>query len=293
VNVGIFGASGLIGRAVSARLRERGHGVIGFARNPEQKGEGWRRFDLRETPDISGCDAIVNLVGESVAALWTASKRRAILDSRVMSTGRIVEAIRAGTSPVTVLVNGSAIGIYGSPGEESVDETSRYGAGFLADVCEAWEAEALPARELGVRVVLLRTGVVLSPEGGALAAMLPVFRLGLGGKLGNGRQWMSWIHIADEAALICEAIENPKLDGPINGTAPSPVRNAEFTTALAQQLKRPAFFAVPGFALKAALNGFSGELLGSRRILPAAASRAGFTFQFLEVGVALADLLGK
>ena len=254
----------MIGRAVAAMARERGHGVIGFTRRPEGK-VGWRHFDLQAAPDISGCDAIVNLIGESVVGLWTAEKRRAIRESRVMASQRIVGAINAAKTTPRVLVNGSAIGIYDDTGDGAADEGARHGTGYLAEVCEAWEAEAAPVREAGVRLVLLRTGVVLSPEGGALAAMLPAFRLGLGGKLGSGRQWVSWIHISDEAALICEALENAGLAGPVNGTAPNPVRNSELTMALARQLKRPTIFGVPGFALKAVLGGFSAELLESRR----------------------------
>jgi uncharacterized protein (TIGR01777 family) len=297
MKIGITGVTGLIGRRVAALARERGHEVIGFTRNPERRGPEWRRFSTEEMPDVTGCDAILNLVGESVIGLWSRGKRRAIRDSRVQATRRIVEAIRAvsgvGKKPPRVLVNASGIGIYGEMGDQVTDEGARRGNGFLAEVCEAWEGEALRARETGTRVALLRTGMVLGREGGALAAMLPVFRLGLGGKLGNGRQWVSWIHIEDEAALALAALEDETIDGPVNGTAPNPVRNVDFTRALAGRLGRPAFFAVPGFALRAAAGGFAAELLESRRIVPAAAAKAGFAFRFPEIEGALDDLLKK
>ncbi len=288
LKIGITGVTGLIGLRVAALARERGHEVIGFSRNPARP-EG-RRFSTEEAPDITGCDAIVNLAGESVMGLWTPAKRRAIRNSRALGTRRIVEAIRQADKPPRVLVNGSATGIYGDTGESATDETARHGSKFLAEVCEAWEEEALGARAAGARVVLLRTGVVLAREGGALAAMLPVFRMGLGGKLGNGRQWVSWIHIEDEAALTLAAVENETIHGPLNATAPNPARNAEFTRALAAALGRPAFFRVPAFALRAAAGGFAAELLESRRIVPAAAAKAGFAFKFPMLREALEDL---
>jgi len=290
MKIGITGVNGLIGRRVAALARERGHEIIGFSRHP---GPGSRRFTTEEIPDVTGCDAILNLAGESVIGLWTAAKRRAIKDSRVLSTRRIVEAIRAASPPPRILVNGSATGIYGDTGDIAADEGAPRGPGFLAEVCKAWEKEARPARDLGVRVVLLRTGMVLAREGGALAAMLPVFRLGLGGKLGNGRQWVSWIHIEDAAALALAALEGPTLDGPLNATAPHPVRNADFTRALAGVLKRPAFLTVPAFALRAAAGGFSAELLESRKVLPAAAAASAFPFRFPTIESALQDLLGN
>jgi uncharacterized protein (TIGR01777 family) len=289
MKIGITGAGGLIGRHVVALARERGHEVIGFTRDPEGKGPGWRRFSLKEMPDLKGCEAVLNLAGESVVGLWTAKKRREIMESRVLATRRIVEAMQAAAVPPRVLVNGSAIGFYGDTGDEAVDERARRGGGFLAEVCEAWEAEAMKAAP--ARVVLLRTGVVLAREGGALAAMLPAFRLGLGGRLGSGRQWIAWIHIADQAALALEAIENAGISGPLNATAPNPVTNAEFTRALGAALHRPTIFTVPSFALRTALDGFASELLESRRILPAAAEAAGYHFQYPSLPDAMSQLL--
>ena len=291
MKIGITGVTGLIGRRCAALARERGHEVIGFSRNPKRP--GCRPFSTDEAPDVTGCDAILNLAGESVAGLWTPAKRRAIRDSRVLGTRRIVEAIRKADNPPRVLVNGSATGIYADTGDAMAGEEAPHGSGFLAEVCEAWEAEALQAAASGIRVVLLRTGMVLARDGGALAAMLPVFRLGLGGKLGSGRQWITWIHIEDEAALALATLENKTIQGPLNATAPTPARNADFTRALAEALGRPAFFMVPSFALRAALGGFAAELLESRRIVPAAAAKAGFAFRFPALPEALADLLGS
>jgi uncharacterized protein (TIGR01777 family) len=290
VKIGITGVTGLIGRRVASLARERGHEVIGFSRSPGSVGAGCRRFDLDEPPDVTGCEAIVNLAGESVLGLWTRAKRRAIERSRVIGTRRIVEAIQAARQPPRVLVNASGIGIY-RDSSDVADEGAPHGSGFLADVCEAWEAAALRARESGARVALLRTGMVLSSGGGALGAMLPVFRLGLGGKLGSGRQWVSWIHLEDQAALTLAAVENEALYGPLNATAPNPVRNVEFTRALAGAVRRPAFLRVPAFALRAVAGGFSAELLDSRRIIPAAAMQSGFVFRFPALPEALADLL--
>ena len=291
MKIGITGVTGLIGRRVAALAREHGHEVIGFSRNPMHGGAEWRRFSTDEPPDIAGCDAILNLAGQSVVGLWTPARRRAIRESRVLGAQRIVEAINRASRPPRVLVNGSAIGIYRDMGDVATDETGQHGSGFLAQVCEAWESEAVQARKSGVRVVLLRTGMVLAREGGALAAMLPAFRWGLGGNLGSGRQWVSWIHVKDEAALVLAALENNSIDGPVNAVAPTPVRNADFTRALAATLRRPAIFRVPAFVLHAAAGGFAAELLESRRIVPAAAANAGFAFQFPVLQDALADLL--
>jgi uncharacterized protein (TIGR01777 family) len=293
MKIGITGITGLIGRRVAALAQERGHEVIGFSRHPRQGGPEWRRLSMVEVPDVSGCDAILNLAGESVIGLWTPGKQRMIRYSRVLITRKIVTAIQAAREPPRVLVSGSAIGFYGNRRDAVTDERARQGIGFLPDVCEAWDREALRAVATGTRVTLLRTGIVLAREGGALAAMLPIFRLGLGGRLGNGRQWISWIHIEDEAALTLAALENEAFHGPVNATAPNPVRNADFTRALADALVRPAFFAVPSPLLRLAAGGFAAELIESRRIIPAAAAKAGFAFRFPTLDEALQDLLGN
>jgi uncharacterized protein (TIGR01777 family) len=291
MKIGITGITGLVGRRVAALAVERGHEVIGFSRHPERHGPGWRHLSMVQVPDVTGCDAILNLAGESVIGLWTPGKQRMIRYSRVLVTRKIVTAIQAAKDPPRVLVNGSAIGFYGNRGEAITDERARQGRGFLPDVCEAWEHEALRACATGTRVVLLRSGMVLSREGGALAAMLPIFRLGLGGKLGSGRQWLSWIHIEDEAALALAALENDAIQGPVNATSPNPARNKDFTQALARAVHRPAFFQVPKPVLRLAVGGFASELLESRRIVPAAAAATGFAFQFPTLEGALEDLL--
>jgi uncharacterized protein (TIGR01777 family) len=248
-----------------------------------------RRFTLAAPPDLHGCEVIVHLAGESVVGLWTAAKKRRIVESRVLGTRRVVEAIGALAEKPEVFVSGSAIGFYGDRGEEELTEASPAGRGFLAETVQAWEAEAVKAT--GVRTVLLRTSIVLG-KGGALAAMTPPFRLGLGGPLGDGRQWMSWIHVDDWVALALFAVENLDVAGPLNATAPWPARNADFTATLAKTLHRPAFLRVPAFALRAALGGFSAELLDSKRVLPATATAHGFGFRFPELAPALEDVLG-
>ena len=286
MRIGITGASGLIGSRLAALARERGHEVIAFSRNPHAP--GGRKFLPGQTPDVSGCDAIVNLAAEPVAGIWTQAKKRAIRDSRILGTRSIIEAINHAAHPPRVLVNASAVGYYGDTGENPEDEGAKPSSGFLAGLCADWENEALRAN---TRVVLLRTGLVLSPRGGALAAMLPIFRLGLGGQLGSGRQWISWVHLDDEAALILAAVENDQFAGPLNSVSPNPVRNSDFTAALAHALRRPAFFRVPAFALRLALGGFSAELLENRRVLPVVADRAGFTFRHPTLPEALAELV--
>lgn len=248
-----------------------------------------RTFSLEEPPDISGCEALIHLAGESVAGLWTPAKKRRIVESRVLGTRRLIEAINAAPTKPEALVSGSAIGFYGDGAEEELTETAPAGGGFLAETVQAWEAEA--ARAEGVRLVFVRTAMVLGARGGALPLMSIPFRLGLGGRLGGGRQWMSWIHLEDIAQLFLFAAENLDVHGPLNGAAPWPVRNADFTRLLAQAVHRPAFLHVPAFVLRAFLGGFSAELLESKRVLPAAALDQGFGFKFPELGPALANLL--
>ncbi|MDB6175330.1 MAG: Cell division inhibitor [Chthoniobacteraceae bacterium] len=292
MNIGITGATGFIGhRLIDVALR-RGHEVIAFSRNPEAPIPGceMRVFSESKVPDISKCEALVHLAGEPVFGLWTPSKKRRIRESRVQGTRRIVEAINASATPPEVFVSGSAIGYYGESGERELTELSASSdGGFLSRVCHEWEAEAIKA--ISTRVVLLRTSIVLGKQSGALKMMAPIFRAGLGGKLGSGDQWMSWIHIEDEIRLILFAIENMDIAGPLNASAPWPVRNAEFTETLARTVHRPAFLHVPAFALLP-LGEFRSELLDSKRVLPAVASDHQFGFQFPELGSALKHLLG-
>jgi len=291
MTLAITGATGFIGRALIDHALRRGHEVIAFTRDPRRSIPGceMRAFALDTAPDITGCDAIIHLAGESVVGLWTPAKKRRIVESRVEGTRRVVEAItRADTKP-EVLVCGSAIGFYGDGGERELTEQSPAGVGFLAETVLAWEGEA--ARVEGVRTVLIRTGIVLGRGGGALRVMAPAFRAGLGGRLGSGQQWMSWIHLEDEVRLLLFAVENLDIRGPLNATAPWPVRNAEFTRSLAAALRRPAFLPVPAFALRV-LGDFSNELLDSKRVLPAATLDHGYGFRFPELSPALRDLVG-
>ena len=289
--LGITGASGFIGRRVIDLALGRGHEVVAFTRSPRHEIPGceMRAFSLDATPDLRGCEAVIHLAGEPVAGVWTPGKKRRIRESRVLGTRRIVEAIGKMDTPPEVLVSGSAVGFYPDSGEVELTETSAGGAGFLPEIVRAWEAEACQAER--TRVVLLRTGIVLGKGGGALRAMAPVFRAGLGGQIADGRQWMPWIHLEDEARLILFAVENLDLCGALNATAPWPARNADFTRTLARTLRRPAFFRVPAFALRM-LGEFSHELLDSKRVLPALATELGFGFQFPELEPALKNLLG-
>jgi len=290
--IGLTGATGFIGGKIIDLALRRGHEVIAFTRDPRRTIPGceMRAFSLDAAPDIAGCEAFIHLAGEPVVGLWTAAKKRRIVESRVLGTRRVVEAINAARDKPEVLLNGSAIGFYGDRGDAELTETAPAGAGFLAETVQAWEAEAYRAE--GVRIVTLRTAVVLGKHSGALPPMTFVFKLGLGGPLGDGRQWMSWIHLDDLAQLALFAIENLDIRGPLNAAAPWPVRNGDFTKALAQTLRRPALFRVPAFLLRATLGGFSRELLDSKRVLPATALDHGFRFRFPDLQPALFNLLG-
>ena len=247
-----------------------------------------------ELPETN-LDALVHLAGESLMGLWTKTKRDRIWKSRVDFTRGLVRHLgtwKAENRP-RVLVCASGAGFYGDRGDELLDETSPSGAGFLAELCVAWEKAAKEAEQLGMRVVMLRTGMVLGPDGGAFPLLKRVFGFGLGGRLGSGRQWMPWIHIDDAAQLIVKAVETPQLRGPINLTAPGAVTNAEFTQTLAKALHRPAFFHAPAFAMRLLLRGMADEmLLGSQRVNPRAATDSGYIFAHPNLQGALASLLG-
>jgi len=290
VKIGITGVSGFIGRHIAELALKRGHSVIGFSRNTSQSVSNCneiRSFGLNEKPDISGCEALIHLAGENVFGLWTREKKRRIRESRQIGTHWLVDSILAAAKPPGVLVSSSAIGFYGDTGETERDEEASIGNGFLAETTQLWESEALRAHTAKTRVVLLRTGLVLGKQGGALKVMTPIFCAGLGGKIGSGNQWMSWIHLDDIAALALFAVENEGLQGPVNAVAPEPVRNAYFTQSLAAVLHRPAIFNVPGFVLKSCLGEFAGELLDSKRILPTRAIAAGFHPRFTGLDIAL------
>ena len=257
-----------------------GHGVVRFSRSARA---GFRRIEANGGLDFSGLDAVVNLAGEPILGLWTQSKKEKILRSRVETTRKVVSSLHSG---INVLINAAAIGFYGVTGEREVDESDAAGSGFLAEVCQAWEAAALPAEALGCRVVRLRIGFVTGP-GGAMGLVRPVFQLGLGGNLGNGRQWMSCIHVDDVAGMILWALENPTVSGAVNAVNPQPVRNAEFTRTLARVVRRPAILPAPSCALKLALGELSHVMLDSVRVRPAAAENLGYAFRYptLEAGL--------
>jgi uncharacterized protein (TIGR01777 family) len=290
MNIGVTGASGLIGRRLVDIALRRGHDITAFSRTPARRIGGctMRPFTTSEPPDLSGCDAVVHLAGESILGLWTSSKRNRIAQSRIEGTRRVVEGLLALKNRPEVFVSGSAIGIYPDSGDTELLEDTPPGTGFLAETAVSWEREAQHSPT--ERTVLLRTGIVLAAGGGAFPLMKRFFRLGLGGKLGAGRQWMSWIHLDDLARLILFIVENQSISGPVNGTAPWPVRNEEFTSTLASALHRPAFFHVPSFALKL-FGEFSDELLGSKRVLPGVASAQGFPFEFAELPAVLKQLI--
>jgi uncharacterized protein (TIGR01777 family) len=288
VRVLITGASGLIGSALVSALRQAGHDAIPLVRRPAGSGE--RQWNpARADPDtFAGADAVVHLAGRNIAAgRWTAEAKDQIRTSRVPATANLAMAMAAAEGP-RILISASAVGFYGDRGDEVLMEQSPPGSGFLASVTRDWEAATAPAAAGGVRVVLLRTGVVLSAGGGALAKMLPPFRLGLGGRLGSGRQWMSWVALDDAVALIRYALESGSIRGPLNVVAPHPVTNAEFTRELGRVLHRPTMFPVPAFALRLLMGEMAQELLlGSQRVQPAAALAGGFVFRYPELRGAL------
>ena len=281
VTIGIVGASGFVGRRVAQVATQAGYGVVLYSRTAR---EGFRKISADEAVDFSDVDVVVNLAGEPILGLWTEEKKKAIQSSRVQGTRRVVEGVLAAKVPV--LINASAIGFYGNTGEISVDESSPVGSGFLAETCLAWEAATEPAAEAGVRVVKIRIGFVLGP-GGAMHAILPVFRFGLGGTLGDGKQWMSCVHLDDVAGLILWAAGNPDIEGAVNAVMPEPIRNTEFTKSLAAALHRPAFFPVPAFLLRLALGQLSHVMLDSSRVRPTVAQREGYVFRFPTLTSAL------
>jgi uncharacterized protein (TIGR01777 family) len=287
MRIGITGATGFIGSRVAAHCRDSGYRTVGFSRRP---GGGARLFRLDAAPDLSGLDGIVNLAGEPILGLWTAEKRRRIRESRVLGTRRMVDAIEAQSERPSVLVNASAVGFYGDTGENFVDESSLGGSDFLADVCRDWEAEAKRAESFGVRTVFVRIGLVLG-SGGALKLIAPVFKLGLGGRLGSGHQWMSGVHIDDVAGIIVWALENAAVHGPVNAVMPAPFRNADFTRELARCVRRPALLPVPALALRLALGDLALSMLASCRVRPRIAIEGGYRYRFSTLPAAMENAL--
>lgn len=277
----ISGASGLIGNALVSHLEADGHEVIKLVRRNSSKPNEVSWNPAKHELDISkigNVDAVINLSGAGVGdRRWTAKYKNEILTSRVDSTQTLVSAIDAMAIKPKVLLNASAIGLYGDRGAADVDESSTKGTGFLSDVVLAWESAALKARDNGVRVVLLRTGLVFTNRGGALGKLLPLFKLGLGGKIAGGKQYWSFISLEDEIRAIAFLL-NSEISGPVNLTAPNPATNAEVTSALGKALSRPTLFAVPGFALNIVLGEFATEITGGVKVLPTVLHNAGFTW---------------
>ncbi|MDQ2680668.1 MAG: TIGR01777 family oxidoreductase [Candidatus Eremiobacteraeota bacterium] len=288
------GSGGFVGRALIAGLRARNYDVIALGRDVGSLEVGGdvekRTFDPNATAAnpsaFAGADAVVHLAGESVAGRWTSRKRRAIHDSRTYGTRLVIDSMRALSEKPAVLVGASATGYYGSRGDDPLDESSAPGSDFLAEVCVDWERETRAASEMGIRSVQIRTGIALG-SGGALAQMERPFRLGLGGPIGSGKQFVPWIHLDDLVDLYIFAIERASLSGPINAVAPETITNARLAQTLADALHRPALVPVPSFALKALLGDFSQTLLNSQLVIPAAAQSAGFSWRYPTIESAM------
>lgn len=298
MRVAVTGVSGLIGRALVAELGRQGHEVTRLVRR--QAGPGEASWDPAagtiEAAKLEGHDGVVHLAGVGIGDhRWTAAHKRAVLDSRVQGTHLLACTLAKLAAPPGVLASGSAVGYYGYQSDQMVTEDSPKGSGFLADVVAAWEQAAAPAAGAGIRVATVRSGVVLSAEGGALKKQLLPFKLGLGGRIGNGRQWLSWIAVDDEVAGLIHVLQAGGLRGPVNLTSPAPVTNAEFTATLARLLHRPALVPVPTVALHALFGREMTEemLLGGQRVLPAAIQAAGFTFAHPQLDAALRHTLGR
>ena len=283
----VTGGTGFIGAALCHALTGAGHAVTVVTRDPAHIAAaaiGWERVRgaVREN------DALVNLAGEPLGSRrWSVRQKEFIRQSRVLATRTLVDAIAAAEPRPRVLVNASAVGYYGPRDDEPLDESAGPGAGFLADVCRAWEQEALRAEDLGLRVVRLRLGVVLAADGGALARMLPPFRAFVGGPIGSGRQWMSWIHRDDVTGIVVDALANDGYHGPVNATAPQPVTNRDFAKLLGRTLARPAWLPTPAFALRLALGEMAELLLSGQRVLPGIAERLAYQWRYPELSGAL------
>ncbi len=297
MNVFVTGASGLIGRRLVPLLESTGHRVVRLVRR-EVRNENERNWETNgrklSQSVLQGCDALIHLAGESIVGWrWTARKKDEIYESRVTTTQVLSEAISRMSPPPSCFLLASAIGYYGNRKDTVLTEKSHPGTGFLSDVCQDWEAAADSVRSL-TRVVHIRTGMVLAREGGALKEMLPAFRLGLGGKIGSGRQYWSWISLDDIVKLYCFCLENGAVSGPVNGVSPAPVTNAQFTSELGRVLKRPTLFSVPGWLVSVALGEMGRELmLSSAYVLPQQAEEHGFEFEHPTLPQALQSLLNR
>ncbi len=298
----VTGASGFIGSGLCTMAAEKGHDVVALSREPDtaaallphvKRVEVWRPdTELVPSSALSDINAVVHLAGETIGERWNPEKKRRIRESRTESTNRLVESLSKVETKPEVLVCASAIGYYGDSGEEEFTEDSPPGNDFLAEVCQDWESEARNAEAMGVRVVRIRLGHVFGKDGGLLGKMLPPFYMGLGGRLGSGTQWMSWIHIDDVAGIILYAIENQNINGALNATAPLPVRNIEFTKTLGRIIRRPTLFPVPTFALKLRYGEFTDFMLMSQRVLPEKTLSMGYEFRYADIESALRASLG-
>ena len=296
LRLGLTGATGFIGYAITEAAEEAGHEVIGFSRHPDQEVPGvgeMRDFSHPDRADYSGLDAVIHLAGEPIFGLWTEEKKRRIFDSRVEGTRALIrgiEKMRSSERPKT-LVCASAVGYYGDTGEAVVDEDCDAGFGFLSEVVRGWEAAAREAEDIGMRSVSVRIGFVLGEKGGALPLMARVFRACLGGRLGSGQQWMPWVHVRDVARAFVSAAEKDVFEGPVNAVAPEPVRNAKFTETLARVLGKPAVLPAPEFAIKLAPGGMSELFLNSQRVDPAVLRLRAFEWEFSDLESAIRGAL--
>lgn len=292
----VSGVSGPIGAALLPSLRATGCSVVRLVRGPAQ-GEDQISWDpaLPLAPHtVSGFDVVIHLAGESIFGRWTAAKKSKIRDSRVVGTLNLSSALAQAEDKPKVFVCGSAIGYYGSRGDEVLREQSAPGSGFLPEICQDWEEATTPAVQADIRTAHLRTGIVLSPKGGALGAMLLPFKMGLGGRTGSGRQWMSWIDVQDMVGAIHHILKNDLIQGPVNMVAPRPVRNEEFAKALASVLSRPAIFPLPAFAVKLAFGEMGEELLlGSQKVEPGKLISSGYPFRYRELSASLKATLNR
>jgi uncharacterized protein (TIGR01777 family) len=299
----VTGSSGLVGSALGQTLAKAGHTVCRLVRPQSTAGEGANEgFSVAWNPSTGelggagvGADAVVNLAGASIAdGRWTAQRKEQLGTSRIETTRALVKALAKMNARPSVLVSASAIGIYGNRGDETLTEESKPGADFLAGLAQEWEAEALKAEALGIRVVLARFGIILAREGGALPKMMLPFKFGAGGKLGSGQQWMSWVALEDVVGILRFAIENNSARGPINVVSPKPLQNAEFTKVLARAMNRPAVFPAPAFALRLALGEMADALLlSSQRVQPQLIEKLGYRFLYPNLSSALAKVLAK
>ncbi|MFD9306860.1 TIGR01777 family oxidoreductase [Streptomyces sp. NPDC060048] len=284
MRIAVTGATGLIGSALGRSLRDDGHEVVRFVRREPAAADEARWDPARGYVDpagLAGCDAVVHLAGAGVGDhRWTDAYKREIRDSRVKGTAAMARAVAAMDEPVAAFVCGTAIGYYGDTGDRAVDEDAPAGEGFLPEVCVEWEGAAAPAREAGVRTVFARTGLVVAADGGAWGKLFPIFKAGVGGRLGSGRQYWSHISLHDEVAALRHLVDTPSMSGPVNLTAPEPLTNREVTAAMGRILRRPAVFAVPAPVMRVVLGEFSQDVLGSQRVRPARLLESGFAFRY-------------